>query len=849
MAFNSHADLYRQYKEDTKLVAQWLDATSKAYGFRSSGGTQRQARVKHQYTISIADFEPMADFLSLQGHVPIPSYVLTSLSRAIRYRSTYGDYLQHQRHTVTFQSMIEDKDHLFFIDVLKKVQNALGRIPAPSPQVAPLPQHDPTVARPPGFHVLQSEAVEVEDDVGGNAPTPPRTEIFQEPAKDNITFNPWQEDLEEALFQFRLFSVDLRHIRNQIRQLWELYRAGHLGLAGAATAHNVAILVVRKLEQDIHPIFEKCGGYGLMLMHHFLGRYLGTAADEEQMRARVDRLSQREGEIIVNLRPTVDVIIDDFDMAEEEMILAWNFLVTRIQSWRICGSTATYSGKWGPFVPRDDRQNMVAREKFQQDSALACMLVNDIQVLTIFLNPGIGTRLDELSKAIEELVPWGQQELRKHHGKEYPPDINKINLRAIFATQLLLDSVHVLGTSVDRPCKELLDKTARIVKSTRCLRKFYEGSGAPALERPSNLSMLKFTEVAAGFWHGKDPIKVFRQESLQVRDANSPRPPTQMDYYLLRHNAALCGWWLQVVQAGTYSRSIWIANSHSLPLNCARLYFAFVQEGLVPKGSWPDIEAFSTLHRGDLWVGSAPKPGQYCDNLILASGMSVVYRARGARAKLPGFTRNPKHVNHNTKVSQKITGTFSERMVEGLSKEDLQRFIADSKLRWYNGTAVKPCFHHGWDKAGNHKGDNNPKPSKSDNLFLRLAQTIDAEALEHSFDYMSLSRVCWMVLQELIKRGRPILDSIDGPHTDNKAWEGAEVGNACIAVGFILGALFLQDGYVYRKEASAIADILLNLMKAFGRVVHDSTGVNWAEELKCSCADIEKASTPLPGGN
>ncbi|KAI0490325.1 hypothetical protein F4859DRAFT_457760 [Xylaria cf. heliscus] len=560
-------------------------------------------------------------------------------------------------------------------------------------------------------------------------------------------------------------------------------------------------------------------------------RYVGTSVDATEMNTRLDRIHFEKD---MPVTPTVDAIIDGFEIAEEEMVFAWQVLQSETWAWEKCGSFGSYNGKWGPFIPRDDRQDMTSLEKYNQDKAVACGIVHDVQILAVYLNPLVGMKLDELSTAIEDLVPWKVQDLRKVMSKQFPSSDDKLTFRAVFAMQLLLDSTHVLGTSVDRPCAELIDKAARTFKSTKSLREFYEGPGALALGPISGPSFAEDIEISARIWKDEDPLATFRRS----QGINVPITPAK-DCTLLRHNAPLCGWWMQTVQAAYYSRSIMIANSISLPLACARLYFVFVQERLIPQGSWPDMDAFSILHRGELWVGAAPKSGQYLQNLMLAGGNSIVGLASNARLRSHGMRQDrAKFLPCGAKVSGKIFDAFVLRKAEGLSEEDLERLMTDTKVRWYDGKAVRPCFHHGWDKAGNKKVDVKPTSSETDNPFLRLSQAIDAETLEQSFDYMSLNRVCWMVLRELIKKGRPILDAVGGPRSAKPVWKDTEGKDARLVVGFIFLMLFLPNGTVYRQEASAIADILHNVIKAVGRVVHTSTGIDWAEALKCTCADI-----------
>ncbi|KAF2965697.1 hypothetical protein GQX73_g7901 [Xylaria multiplex] len=817
--------LYPQYKKDTKTVAQWLDVTSKDHGFVISRDQRPRAEAKKHYIICIADFGLMAEFLSRKPQVSIPPYILNSLSRAIRYRTTYGSYLQAQR-----QDETEDKNHLFFIDVLRGVQSSLNRIPKPSDPVAAMAQTAPPANKFASLYVPQS--VTMEDDVEDHTPTPNPipTEALKMSLKDDVTFEPSQEDFEEALFQWRLFSIDVQRIRTEIRQLWEMYRTGHIGLVGVSTAHNMSIHLVRELEQDVLPIFKKWGGC------------CGAAANDKEIKTRLDCFRTKEGEWTM---PPDDVIIDNFDIAEEEMVHAWHILYNEAWSWGKCGrKLGCCHGKWGQFTPSDDRQNKTSCEKYSQDKAMACKALHDIYIHAKYLNTPIDRDLDELSKAIADIIPPTRRDLVNHKLK---PSLrrNEANFRAVFAVQLFLDSVNVLGTNIDQPCGELKDKNARICKSTKGLHEFYEGRGAAALGPNLLAFYAECVTTSVELRQGISSSQLTPYGCSMM--ANWVMPPTEEICSMLRHNPPFSGWWMQTIQTFNYNYSIFIAQSIGLLLNCARLYSVFLQESLVPKASWPDMDAFMTLHRGDVWVGTTPKPGQYLKNLIISEGETLVGFANNPRfsSERPRSYPPAKCITRGAKVSRSINQAFITRKAEGLTRDDAERLISGTKLRWYEGKPVKPCFHHGWEKAGNHKGDANPASSKTDNLFLRLALAVDAEDIEQSFDYMSFHRVCWLVLQDLIKRGRPILETIAsldlGDTMDWKLIEGEKARNI---VRFIFMQLFREDGTVRQKEASAIADIFLSTTRNLGRVVHTSTGIDWEQALKCTCDDI-----PSPNGS
>ncbi|CAJ2512373.1 Uu.00g053880.m01.CDS01 [Anthostomella pinea] len=743
---------------------------SKAYGF--SGAPKRR-------TMTTADFRAMADFLSLRSNVFMPSFMYAFLKRAIH------------------------KTHLYFIDELEKVQRTFSSVSTPTAPKTPVSPDVQAVNRFAGLTLQET----TEDDRNVDEPVTTEPGVFTKHVQDDVVFEPWKDDLEEALFQWRLFNMDVQRIRNQITQLWGLYRADELDLASVATAHNMAIHVVRNLEQDFQPVFDKHVGY----------RNMGTVPGAESRS-----------------------FIDGFDIAEEEMLFAWQALGSEVVAWNTCGGVHTYEGKWGPFVPSDDRQNMSNRERYNQDKVTACKAVVDIQILAIFLNRRVGMKLDGLSIAIEELVPWSFEDAFKHEGMIFPTRETNITFRMVFATQLLLDSVHALGRIVARPGRELRDISARIFKSCKGTRDFYKSAaGSVALGQLPGPSFADEVERSAQFWRDPDPVAKFRLQVQGLTADSSNMPPEGEDYTVLTHNLPLSGWWLHCLRANFYAHGMTMANSLILPKSCARLYFASTEEGLLPKGSWPDMEAFSILHRGDLWLGEAPRRGQYLKSLMLAAGGSTVGSARDARYTRRSAIRKDAKANlsYGAPVSTKIFDAFALRDVEGISENELEQLMAETKLRWYGGKAVRPCFHHGWAKAGDYQSHkNSAASSKTDNPFLRLAQALDAEALEQTFDYISLNRVCWMVLQELFKKGRPIIEAACGKDL-KPVWDGVEGVKAHKVVFYTFFALFPQDGTV-RREASEIAEILLGMTKGFGRVVHTSTGKDWAHELRCTCADI-----------
>ncbi|KAI0417116.1 hypothetical protein F5X98DRAFT_387417 [Xylaria grammica] len=831
MPFSWSEKLYPQYKEDTKLVAQWLDATSKAHGFVNPRRVKQQTRTKGQYKISIDDFEAMANFLSRTPHVSVPSYVRTSLARAIRCRSTHGDYLQKQRPDKT-----EQRNHLYFIDVLRNVQGVLDHVLEPANPATTETQTAPAANK---FSNLDVSGLNIgEEDFEDHAlESIPKKESPELP-KEDVIFEPWKDDQEEAMFLWRLLIVDANRIRGQVCQIWELYKTGDLGLTGVSVAHNVAIHVVQKLEEDIHSVLENWGGFVKVSTANFKQRYVGASKSEEETASRLRSFPPDGGEF-------KQVIIDEFDIAEEEMVFAREIL--RDESWvwsAFFGRFGQVEGQSGGFILKNDRKDMTNFDKYQQDRAVVSRIMHDVLTLVKFMNRSCSHgRMDEFSEALGGIIAWTERDVTTGmvSPEKCPEYKDKITFQAVFALQLLLDSIHSLGTSLERPYGELREKTSRIFKSAKALRQFYQSPGSlgVAFARAGTTDVMNIArevEKEGKFWLGSDPIDQFRKVSGLE---GLVTPSTEKDGPWLKLDAPLCGWWLYVVKVPTLNCSLSIANHIHLIMACARLYIIFKRDDLIQKGSWPDMEAFVTLHRDELWKkGTEPTSRPYGKNWMRQGSNNLVGACLDGRNMIgPGGIVTRQCFKERQTVSSIYFKTFVTSEKQTLHEEDLEVLMRPAGLRWYNGKAVKPCPHHGWDGAGKHKGDKNPASSEKDNPFLRLAQTIDAEDLEMSFDYMSLYRVCWMVLRELIKSGRPILDALSaGSRAVN--WDAVQGHNAAGAVNIIVFRLFQDDVHRFRDETEAIAEILVKMMNTFGRVVHTSTGIDWTEELKCSCDDL-----------
>ncbi|CAJ2506267.1 Uu.00g003970.m01.CDS01 [Anthostomella pinea] len=794
----SLVSLYETYKEDTKAVTKWIANTARDNGYSSknSGGSGRlkgKARTKASsapYAIRISDFEPMTRFIVQQTKAEVPGYIPWTLDRAIRWRTSFGINLSH----ITLTDTEADKKHVYFIDVLKKVSDILEpHIQHKRPAVGRSGLPDPpseTLNRFGNLTLYEPSVAEVEEVLNVRRLGEPPTST----GKD-VLFEPWQEDRAEALFRWYLFNQDVQRIRREIGSLWENHRAHEVGLAGVATAHNLAINIVRGLEEEVAPLLECQDGFLGLSLQVFLQRYVDAAADEVDKLSRIQRAQSYElGEL--------SLLTEQLNLFDQTMYFASMCIIDEAAAWdrpRACGS---YKGQWGQFSPNDDWHLKSNLEKYNEDRAAACEVIQDLHILTTFLQNN-NPQFDEFASAINDIV----KSANLRHTTNQPRTVQP-TFRSAFATQLLLYSIHILGKDLERPFLELMVINTRIRKSAMNLDKFRESKGAEAFGHLSNDD--HYISEAASFWDDEDPVTALRRENGKYDQAIGLK-----DYVALKHNPLL------------------------LPLCCARLYFPFVQEKLLPAESWPDMEAFMILHRKDMWIGRPPKAGEYKKAFRLTGGHSITSMAsdrHSRRGRDRPALRNDKKAKMLTPaspMSRRLRLALSDQRLAATQERDIPGMISESKIRWRAGRPVRLCPQHDCEADQGKPGrTTNSEGPGNHSLLQQLAIAVDAEEAEQSFDYMSFRRVSWMVLNDVLCKGRPILDRAAGNgRLDWGPCNGTGLRNV---VAYVFELLFLPNGRVL-PEAAGIAEIIHGRVKALGRTVYTSTGRDWAWELRCTC--------------
>ncbi len=442
---------YQQYKQDTKHVVEWLACTARSYGFRatpraSAGRLKGKARKEAKkttkpYSVSLSDLEPMALFLVENFQVTVPSFFAAALARAIQGRMSFADELKRSRDLGAASGATDGHQH--FVDVLQRVHEILK--PRMGPETSSMfnkilttGDSVPDLAnRFNGLHVLEPSEPFL------NAPDVSVPERMFHELEEAIVFEPWRDDVEEALFAWRSLNVSLQKLRKCVAKLWERYRAGDLGLSGVAIAHNTAIHLAQRMGQEVAPVFEKYGGFQQIIYDSFFMEYVNGATDRQEQAARVKRFNN------MNL----DLLVEQFDLADQQMFFAFQCIVSEAESTKE-NAYSTYNGKFGWYSPNDDRAQKTNQEKYNEDHGITSELVGDLQLVELLFRVA-DLVPDEFAAAIGEIA-------RTPSTTSMP----RVSLRPIFATQLALDCLRVLGKDSERPYHDFIATNTVIAKST-----------------------------------------------------------------------------------------------------------------------------------------------------------------------------------------------------------------------------------------------------------------------------------------------------------------------------------------------------------------------------------------------
>ncbi|KAH6844525.1 hypothetical protein B0I37DRAFT_432846 [Chaetomium sp. MPI-CAGE-AT-0009] len=231
--------IYHQYKDLTSYIVSWLVVTGRAADCpplliqRSP-----ENRTANAYPLRLANFVPLAEWIEqCQEPVHVPRSILKDLGRVINLRRRYSQALRGDR-----QPTADDDRHGYFVDVLRKLQTVLQRLPTALADKKTTPE--PSLST--SFSLLDIDEIPDEDELD----IVERAEVIAS-VDPEVEYTYAVEDIlpiEEATLHFQLLLDDFGRLGNHVREQWDKYTAGTLDLTSAAATTNMAFLFAKGLE-------------------------------------------------------------------------------------------------------------------------------------------------------------------------------------------------------------------------------------------------------------------------------------------------------------------------------------------------------------------------------------------------------------------------------------------------------------------------------------------------------------------------------------------------------------------------------------------------------------------------
>ncbi|KAL4866934.1 hypothetical protein BDV12DRAFT_172098 [Aspergillus spectabilis] len=814
---------YLQYKADTDAVAKWLVATARACGFpvdtlggatmttttgrgstpaqsskRLKGKARKLARegasapaptqttnpqsAKRKNVIALREFVNLADYIaaSTEPAVSVPATFIAVLERAISVRRDHGVQAETKR-SPGAQSQKSSDRHNYFIGILEHVQRALRPYMSSDNVKDPLtqPLDDSSVKNKVGNLANRFEGLDVQEpseaflqapDVPMPLPTDDKAELDYEVEQPR--------DFEEAYFAFCLLLQDLREMQAVIKQTWEGYQLGMFDLVSASLMTNCAIDFARHMEEEIQQLLNEHGGVMTILGQAYTAMCAIEGEDSEARQQPGDPVNFRTYNIAESMfLPTFTLIYsfcDIVDKRDKRQVLPYK------------------AGYFGTFDRASDRSKKSARGRFQEDKLVMLEILSEFLFLHRLV-PSPKPHEDEITRGLRQMF-----------------DTHKVPLWLTFGCQIFLDIHHALRDNVEKGFHDAKISAKVIADSIKLNMDFHSKL------RIGNWPKSNDTAFEILLDHITSWVDLDFTQSIKER--HRVWNPSE-SFKLLKWHPLLCGIWTYNLKARYQDLAITFQEAWGSIMYSAHLYNALRQEKLLSK-QWADLDLVLSWHE-EIFVGEPPQnPEDYLKRYILGVGYSAASFARNRRqtGRLPESKTGPKSIQPAAPVSR----MFFDRHVQGsgrigFSESDFEQIVASGV--WQNDDEnQKEEGIISMQRSATNKRRN---PATKDSLSRKftivgllgaMRNTLQAEVLEFSFDYLAVHRNCWKMLRAVREACDPMLRKIHGPeYIENES-----------QLPFVVGYIFMaatgtdQLGKVLANKDEVVKS---QIMVTAGRVV------------------------------
>lgn len=756
---------YKQYTIDSDAIAAWLAQTAAIYGYsmdkcttqaateqkveqkfaqkavHKSGRPKGKARKLAQqassqnpsdsknrgmkpnvvperpkYLVSDGYLVPLAIWLanSTPASVEVPASFVFALDRAIRVRKTHFIWW-YSKSKKDGGKMDEARpvgqSYDYLLGVLEKVREVLQPRMSPElfedPLAQPIEQKptSPDLKKPENDQLLNSfRALHFGEALETFLDTEPVTADQMPSAASQVEYCLDRVlDRNENHFAFYCLLHDFNVIRIYIQQVWDSYKHGVTDLIAASIATNTAIEIARGLQDDFTEVFSNLVDFDIH-MHATYHVACENANHDSRLKARPDDEMNFEAyeEIETSLFPTY-IILTFFNESMEP------------------GVPPSYTGLFGSYEPKSDREWMLPKWKFREDKALLLELLPDFCVVAH--GQSSIPLVDEMTHAILEMVKN-----------------DCVTPLLVLATQVYLDIHHTLRQKVSNGFQDLTKSARFIEKNIQQILAFHNHFRLDDSPMSDNEGLFFILDVIK-VWVNLDLVQNVRMgmaESYGVSET-----PAE-SFLFLKNHPWYCGLLLCYIKVLAQKASIAFVNTLGSILSGAHLYHALRQEGLLTN-VWPDMDLALLMHEteGSFIDGFFKTTADFCGKLSLAKKHSAKCSAKSRMYDgIVAAKSDPIKLSELAPLCAKFKNRFhSHESRIRLSSDDVKTilYLADSIEEWKI-----------LEFTMNTDLTSNVRFRTPIVQFLNaLLTVIQAETLELTFDHFRLHIFCWNLLRNL----------------------------------------------------------------------------------------------------
>ncbi|TPX17773.1 uncharacterized protein E0L32_002874 [Thyridium curvatum] len=789
--------VYQQYKQDTDSVASWLASTAKACGFpadllksgtwdtprAASGRVKGKARKEAKeaaaaggskaaasknvpkYTVAIADFIPLAEFVaaSKKPQAAVPEAFSATINRVIEVRSGFGDRLAEEGSTPDENQRLK---HDYFVGVLEKVRDVLrssmtvsaAAVAAAASASAGGGAGDDLANKFSGLAVYEpSQAFLDAPDIPRPAPLPEDKTVYV--AEQQTTF-------ADALFACTAMMNDLERIRSTIKWIWKNQKDGFFDLAAAAVATNTAIDLARSVSEDVVPLFKDHGGAWGILNKFFVMICVRKGYDMDK----------------IFTDGTDNFNYDAYEIADQTFVHAYRMLLSFLDALLPTDLPLIKEGIFGKYDPKADRSKMTGKEKGKEDQILLMEFFTEL-VTVIRAVPDF---------PIEDEFLRGMREMDK---------TRSVPFYLVFAAQTYLDIHHILRDDINQSFQAVIQETSTMDNNLGLHLQFHQNLKVDTWNVANDMVLTQLQQRIK--WVGRDPVYQAKVKVLKRR--NWDVPESMKPHRILVYSPVISGLMLFRFRAEMYEIGITVANAWGSIQYTNHLYNALRQEKLLTT-SWPDMEIVtSILGESNFFVGGAPDNiADYLRRFCLQMGVTVAaFTNRKKRRSVSTKGLDSRAGPRGIKDGVPVSSMFKDRYVYSTGSvhwtpEHVDDIVARSEWEFEGAEEDGAVF------AMERKDDGAIREQKRaaqqakklsrpaaegarmplHMLVSRLALALQAETLEAAFPYLTLHRWCWRMLGAVRESCDPLLRELFTPAYMERESE----------LPFVVGYIFMAAG-------------------------------------------------------